>query len=878
MFERLRLRVRAVLRSRAMEQELDEELRYHLEAETERNVARGMNPADAAVAARRAFGNVTQLREEVRDSWGRRWLERLDQDARYALRSFRRAPAFSLTVVATIALALGLNTTAFTIFDAYVLRPVAVRDPASLFKLNWIDRSGADRNFTWRDYQALHADRDALAESFAFRPAFARLDSTPAYGELVTGNYFTALGIGASLGRTLLPSDDAANAGTAIVVLSHSAWRSRFGADSAIVGKTIRLRGHALRVVGVAAPGFGGLVETPLDFWAPLALSDLLIDDDSIFGSKEPESLSIIGRLRPDLTIRRGEAWLTSWMRARRADAAERDRPIGSVFLSRATAMPLTPELLLFFSPIAAAFALVLLIACADVANMMLARAMARQRELGIRLSLGASRSRLVAQLLTESVLLALPAALVGFVLSRLTVTGGVRLMFSTLPAEIAPYIHVIPLAPDARVFGFMLAAAIVSAILFGLAPALQATRATVVQATRGDFDTDFRPQRLRNALVVSQITVSVLLLVCAGIVLRGVRRLQQLDIGMRTAGVVRLDVVERPGSRDAVLAALRARPDVRLLAAATDPPFGRRFPTASAFDSTGRLHQTFYDFVTSSYFPLLEIPIVRGRSFTDLEERSNAAVAIVSAGTARAFWPGQDPIGQVLHLAVDTSGRGSASLASRRTARIIGVVPDVALGTLIDPFDSPIVYFPVMATSANTALLVRVTGTPEVALRRMDLELAQRAPGSIEDIHTLDAYAAGGIYPFRAAYWIAGALGGIALMLTVAGVYGVLSYVVAQRRKELGIRVALGASPRALTGLVLGESMQFAGIGLAIGAVLALGVARLFSANIVRLSTFEPIAFGGGALVVLVSCAVAGYVPARRASRVDPIEALRLE
>jgi predicted permease len=597
-----------------------------------------------------------------------------------------------------------------------------------------------------------------------------------------------------------------------------------------------------------------------------------------VVGSQEPESLSIIGRLRPGLTIRQGEAWLTSWMRGRRADAPERDRPIGSLFLPRATAMPLTPEFVLFFSPIIVAFVLVLLIACADVANMMLARGMARQRELGIRLSLGAARSRLIAQLLTESILLAIPAALAGFVLSRATIGGGVRLMFSTLPAEIAPYIHVLPLAPDVRVFGFMVAAAIAAAILFGLAPAVQATKPNVVQATRGDFDTEFRPQRLRNGLVVGQITVSVLLLICAGILLRGVSRLQQLDIGLKTKGVIRLDLSEQRDTRDLVLAVLRARPDVRLLAAATDPPFGRRFPTVSAFDSTGHSHATFYDFVTASYFPLLEIPIVRGRPFTDLEERSGAAVALVSEGTARAFWPGRDPVGQVIRLAVDTTGPGSRLLASRRTARVVGVVPNVALGTIIDPFDSPIVYFPVAPTKTSAPLLVRVSGTPDVVLRRLDLALAQVAPGSIEEIHTLDAYAASGIYPFRAAYWIAGALGGIALLLTLAGVYGVLSYVVAQRRKELGIRVALGASSHAISGLLLGESMRLAAIGLALGSLLALGVARLFAANIVKLSTFEPIAFAGGALLVLVSSTLAAYLPARRAARIDPIEALRAE
>ena len=876
MLERLRLRARALLRVRVMDEELDEELQYHLANETARNIERGMSPSDAALAARRSFGNPTQLKEQVRDSWGRRWLERIDQDARYAFRSFRRAPGFSGTVIGTIALALGLNTTAFTIFNAYVLRPIAVRDPSSLFQVSWIDRGGSTHDFTWRDYQALSMNRDALAETFAYRFVFSRIDSTPAFGQLVSGNYFSMLGIGAALGRTLVASD-ARDPGTEpVVVLSHDAWRSRFGGDSSIVGKTIRVRGHALQVIGVAAPGFGGLGDVPLDFWAPITMNDVIFDGDSVLGSHGPEGVSLIARPRPGLATTQVEAWLTSWMRAHRPAARERDAPAGAQLLSRATSLALSPEFVLFFSPLITAFVLVLLIACADVANMMLARGMARQRELGIRLSLGAARSRLVAQLLTESILLALPAAVVGFGISRLTIDGGVRLMFRTMPPEIVPYMRIVPLAPDGRVFLFMLVAAVVSAVLFGLAPALQATRPNIVQATRGDFDTDFRPSRLRNALVVGQVTVCVLLLICAGILVRGVGRMQSLDIGIRTHGVVRLDLQERAGLRERVLAVLRTRSDIRLLAAASDAPFGRRFPRWQAAADDGRTRETSYDFVSASYFSLLNIPIIRGRTFTADEERSSAPVVIVSEGTARAFWPNRDPLGQSLRLAIDTTGKDLWRFAPRRVARVVGIVPNVALGTIIDPFDAPVAYYPIADSVSGTALLAGVSGRPELTVRRIDADLARLVPAAVDGIHTLDTFMAAGVYPFRAAYWIAGVLGAIALLLTLTGVYGVLSYVVVQRRKELGIRVALGASEPAVVGLVLRQSVRLCAIGLGLGCVLALGVARIFAANIVRLETFEPVAFVGGALLVLVCCIVASYVPARRAGRVDPVEALR--
>jgi predicted permease len=653
-------------------------------------------------------------------------------------------------------------------------------------------------------------------------------------------------------------------------------WQSRFGSDSSIIGKTIRVRGHPLQVVGVAAPSFGGLGDVPLDFWAPLTMNDVLFEGDTLETSRG-DVLSVVGRVRPDVTTRQAEAWLASWMRARQPDARGGDTPIAAAFLSRATAIPLSPEFALFFAPIAGAFVLVLLIACANVANLMLARGMARQRELGIRLSLGAARSRLVGQLLTEAVLLALPAAAAGFALSRLTIDGGVRLMFRTMSAEIVPYMRVAPLTPDARVFLFMLVGAFAAAVLFGLAPALQSTKPNVIQSTRGDFDTDFRPARLRNALVVSQVTVCVLLLICAGLLLLNVARLQRLDIGLRTAGIVRLDIDEHSGVRTKVLGALRTRPDVRALAAASDPPFGRRFPSVIAGAPESNTAPTFYDFVTASYFDLLGVPIIRGRRFTLDEERSDAAVAIVSEGTARAFWPNQDPIGQTLRLTLDTLG-AKGRLGTRRETRVIGVVPNVALGTIIDPFESPVAYYPSSARVSGMALLARVSGPTERTMRRIDAEVSRLTPDAVEDIHTLDAFMAGGVYPFRAAYWVAGALGAIALVLTLTGVYGVLSYLVAQRRKELGIRVALGASPAKIVGLVMGQSIRLAATGLAVGTLLALGVSQIFAANFIKLDTFEPVAFLGALALVFLSTMVAAYVPSRRAGTVDPLEAIRAE
>jgi hypothetical protein len=369
-----------------------------------------------------------------------------------------------------------------------------------------------------------------------------------------------------------------------------------------------------------------------------------------------------------------------------------------------------------------------------------------------------------------------------------------------------------------------------------------------------------------------------VLLLVCAGILFRGVGRMQQLDIGIETHGIVRLDLQAQPGARTRVLQVLRDRRDVRLLAAASDPPFGRRFPAIPGGAVTGPVQPLFYDFVSRSYFGLFGIPILRGRNFTSEEERVGAPVVIVSDATARSLWPGRDPIGQVLHLTVDSTTGALGRFRTRRDATVIGVVRNVVLGTVIDPLDSPIAYYPSSADNADMAILARVAGPQGLAARRIDAALAQRVPGAIEDLHTIDDYMYGGIYPFRAAYWIAGALGAIALLLTLTGVYGVLSYVVAQRRKELGIRLALGASAPKLVALVLGQSLRLCAFGVAVGILLALGVARLFQANFVKLDTYEPAAFVGGAMLVLLCCLFASYIPSHRAGKADPMEALRAE
>jgi len=526
----------------------------------------------------------------------------------------------------------------------------------------------------------------------------------------------------------------------------------------------------------------------------------------------------------------------------------------------------------------------VLLIACANVANMMLARAMARQRELGVRLAMGAARSRLIRQLLTESVLLALPAAIMGFVFSQAATEWGVRLMFATLPRGYLDFVPLLNLRPDARVFGFMLAAAVVSALLFGLAPAMQATRSNVMQAARGEFTTDFRPARLRDALVIGQVTVAVLLLICAAVLLRANRRLQGLDVGLHTRGLVEMEI--KDSFRTQVNQYLASDPGVVSIAAASKVPFEGSLPRvpvvpehASAPVPAG------YVYVSPEYFQVFQLPIHRGRNFTADEARAGAALAVISQATAQRLWPAGDALGKTLRI--ERNPRQRRSLADPQAGppaysavRIIGIARDAVNGWVGDGVDRTCMFLPTTAQAPGNVLFAQVHGQPEAVRRRLDSTLSSSLPGAVAQIHTMDEILDVQRYPFRVSYWVSAAIGGLALLLTLSGVYGVLSYLVTQRTKEIGIRVALGASTGSVAGLVLKQSLKFSAAGTAIGALAALGVSRILASQVdaFLFDSFDVAAYGTVAIMVMFASACAAYIPSRRAARIEPLTTLRYD
>jgi predicted permease len=866
------LRIRTLFLRRRVEQELDEELRFHLEMAARKNAAKG---PDAARLARVRFGGIDSVKEDCRTIRGTEMFESTLRDIKYALRGFRRSPLFVLTVVGTISLGLGLNTALFTLFDNFVLRPLPVRDPYSLYQFNWKDRPGHERAFSWKEFEKFSKDNPVFSEVTAMHSYFARAEGRPMLGALVTSNYFHMLGGVAALGRTLIPEDSPAPGREPVIVLSYAAWQNKFGGDPRIIGRKLALRGYPLEVIGVTQEGFGGLDAAPMDYWVPLTMAPLIETGQNRVGQDNLD-FTIVGKLKARVSVGQAEAALVGFARQVTEDRPEAERAAGVVLRSRATAIRLSKQIILVFTPLGVAVGLVLLLACANVANMMLARAMARQREIGIRLSLGAARGRLMRQLLTESLLLAVPAGLAGFLVSRTAVESGLRIMYATLPADMAQMLPPISLPPDIRVFGFMLAVAFASALLFGLAPAIQSTRSDVMLAARGEFTSDVRPMRLRNALVIVQITVCALLLICSGVLIRGESAVRSFDVGFRTHGVIAMVPPEK--ARTVILERLRRDSTVQAMAAAASIPLTTGIlPAVSISAGEGaKTSQAWYNHVSPDFFSLLDIPILEGRNFTEDEARSGAPVAIVSELTARRLWPKDDALGRAIFIRHDARTYFGEPLPQYSAARVVGVTRNIiSCGIPYGP-DPPLLYFP--ATIGKLGLLIRVKGNVDNARIRLDKELSTLAGEDMEDIHTLDQSFALSVYPFRVGSWLGSLLGGLALLLTLSGIYGVLSYLVSQRTKEIGIRMALGASIGAVTRLVMMQSMRLAVVGIGLGTALALGVSRFLASHLVFVNTFDSLAYAAGGFLVVAAAIGAAYFPSRRAARIDPVTTLRYD
>jgi predicted permease len=804
------------------------------------------------------------------------------RDIRYTLRTLRGAPAFAVTVVLTLGIGLGLNTALFTLFNAYVLRPFAVKDPYSLYHFGFQTTRDLRAGMTWKQYQDLQTQMPVFHETVGYVPVLTRVASRNVQGFAVTGNYFSMLNVGALIGRPILPDDAATPGAGAVVVLSYQFWQAAFAADSSIVGRTIRIADRSFEVVGIGPADFTGISELPIDFFIPVTMQSAVVPGPDLFGPQEPRSVLVIGRLRPEVPLEQARAALSVWIKHATEQWPEGERAIGATLESAATMFStdgqLMRQILPVFLPLLVVFGLVLVICCADVSNMMLARALARQKEIGVRLAMGAARSRLIRQLLSENLLLSLLAGAVGFAASIGTIRATQRVLVATIPPAMN-LLHVAPLKPDYRVFLFILAASALSTILFGLAPAIQATRTSLVEALRGEFGARISSSRLRSALVVSQISVCVILLVLTGILLRASGSYQHRDLGYNIHGVVYPFFIGRldPSAPGKLAQRLVTEPWVGQLAAAWHPPlYGPEHIPVTTTQSPEPVRAGF-NMVSPEFFKVLEIPILHGRAFSKAEADGEAGVAVVSDATAKKLWPNEDAVGK--SIAVDRKTPGLSDAPAFDHAEVIGVAKDVMSGNMFSGRDATMIYFPTSTIAKHPrTFLIRGKGDVASTIRNLETALDATVPNRPEVAISLDEMFLTQMYPFWAASTIAAMLGILALLLTLSGMYGVLSYLVGQRTKEIGIRIALGATPRIVVRLVLSQSLQFAIWGVLAGSALAFGGSLLLRHFLSMINAYDLVSYASGGAIVALASLAAALFPSSRAARINPVETLRAD
>jgi predicted permease len=816
-----------------------------------------------------------------------------------------------------------VNTALFTVFDAFVLKPLPLKDPDSLVNFEGTDAEGhRQRLFSYLDYLDYRNQNQVLSELIVWNKVRVTLGEPPPnqddssaftegykylLGQIASGNYFTALGAEMELGRGFYPAEDERPGERPVVVLSHWCWQRHFDSDSRIIGKTIILQGQPFIVIGVTARGFVGTTPDVPSFWVPLMMRDQLIQaggwgHKNWLTDRNTQVFTLLGRLKAGITRHEAEAPL-QLMTERLAQTYPAVGRQTRVTLERGgTFVTLDDDVMQLVVPLLVGFGLVLLIACANVANLLLARAAGRRREIGVRLALGARRWRVIRQLVTESVLLALAGGAIGLLLAIWTLSALYSFVLSSvpLPEDLAAGFS-LNLTPDWRVFGFTLFVGALAGVLAGLAPALQASRLDLTAALKDEgfaFGGYLSQSRLRSALVVAQVGICLSLLVCAGLLVKNLRRIQTFDTGMVTRNVFSVavglstsatekkDHVREAELRSELAARLRVTPGVVAVCEARRQPLSGEMENTLVKlpgESNDRPREARFNFVSAEYFETLLIPLLRGRSFTAQEVKAKTPVVVVSEATARRYWPNAEALGQRLGVAA-TSQLHTATenqqkpITSYQQYEVIGVARDTRSRWLWQE-DETFVYVPLPpATSAGQYLLVRTQNDPASAMasvRGLAASIDSSLRTSVRRTEESLAYQTA---PFRAIAWLSAVLGMLALTLASVGLYGVMSFVVARRTRDIGIRVALGAKPSDVVKMFLFQGLRLVVFGVVLGTAGGVLFSRLLAAVLIDLSPLDPVAFGSVSAFLSLVALLAIFVPASRAAKVDPVVALRHE
>jgi predicted permease len=816
-------------------------------------------------------------------------METVIADLRYAFRRLASQPGFTLVALLTMALGIGANSAIFSIVNAVLLRPLQVESPDRLVEI-YSQEEDDDVPITqaYPDYLDIKTRDDLFSGVIAYTADFFSVgtgaQSQVLFGESVSGNYFDVLGLSASRGRVFIAGEDDVPGALPVAVISHALWKSRFASDPEVVGGTVRVRGRTFEIIGVMPPEAKGLMMGfAAELWIPIAGDVSFAADSDLLDDRGSRWLLVKGRLRPGVTADQAQTGLdvlAGQLAAAYPESNEGRRfpviPTNDVRLHPLIDRALVPAATVLMAVVG----LLLLIVCTNLANLLLARALSRRKEIAVRLAIGAGRGRLIRQLLTESVVLALGGGVLGLLVAWWTT----QLIVGFQPPVM--FKLSLDLGIDGNVLFFTFFVSLLAGILFGLAPAIQATKPQLVPALKDELDTlakRYRKFGLRDSLVVAQVTISMVLLVGSGLFVRSLIKAQAIDPGFERERVAIITVAPELAGYDRarssnlladLLERARTLPGVESAGLASRMPLGVSVNIHSLFvegagsteDDAPSIDVTT---VSSGYFETMDIALLRGRDFADQDDGSAPQVVIVNEAAARRFWPGENAVGKRLRLGGP----------DRPLREIIAIARDTKVRTLgEDP--RPYLYRPQLQNpGAIMSLIVRTAGEPESmlpVLQRETLLLDENLP--IMELKTMSQHLGIMLFAPRAGGILLGIFGGLAVLLATVGLYGVVSYAAAQRTREVGIRVALGARSKDVVGLVIGRGMLLVAVGCAVGLVLAFLASRPLGSFLYGINVSDPVTFVGVTALLSGVALVATLVPAVRAARLDPMSALRKE
>ena len=888
----LRLRMRSLFERDSVERNLEAELRFHLEKQIEQKVASGMSPDDARRAATLEFGNVRQQMEGCREAWGTRMIDNFLDDLRYAMRSLHRDRVLAFTAAATLAICIGANTTVFSLVNSILLRPLPYPGADRIY---WIsERSGKEHIEVGAgpDYYMAREENRAFEDVCAFAPTTLNWTGVENPEQLdaeqVTPSFFRVFGTQPMLGRYLAPGEEGDKA-PSVAILSYAFWRSRLGSDPRIVGKTITLDRMPHTIIGVMPQGFD--YPSGVQVWKPLDMDRAT--QLPMLSSRPMRIVNILARRKPPVT----EAQLESEMGRLShiiADAYPKEfKSIGFRGGLSILAIPLQARLTGDLRPallaLSGAVGLVLLIACANLANLMLARSSARQRELAVRLALGANRGRIFRQMLTESLVLALPGGIAGAGIAWLAV----RFLDATKPLVLVRYP---PVSLDLQTLAFTFVLTLFTGVVFGMAPAWTAARIVIHDSLKGASQSQMGGRssaKLRRSLVVAELSVSLVLLIGAGLLARSFLKLATIELGFRADHLLSLRVnLTRTGYAtgaaqtrfyDEVLTRIRQLPGVRSAAVSTDVPLtGDRSLSTLRIQVAGRAPVPLAErpaaalsIVSPEFFQTLGIPLRAGRAFGPEDTANSGDHLVINDALARKVFPGEDPLGRRIVIGPRDSTFGTiVGVVGNIRGGALGAEPTLLLYRCICQTQGPLLSF-----LNRMGLIIRTTGDPSAAVRDVTAQVyAVDRNQPVFDVRSMEERLQRALSPQRFQLLLIGVFAAIALVMAAAGVYGVMSYLVTGRTREIGIRMAMGARPGEVLGLVMGESMALVAIAVMAGLGGAWALTRyvksmLYGVTALDVQTFALTPVLLGAIVLLASMG-----PARRAARVDPMQALRDE